>query len=107
MMWSGFLRSAERWPDRPALVAAGATLSYAQLREQAMAIAATLQACDVVGDPPLSAVLAYRSPTAFAGILGALLAGNGYVPLNPHFPYERTQLMLENAGCRSIIVDAQ
>jgi hypothetical protein len=27
-------------------------------------------------------VFGYRNPTAFAGVLGALLAGNAYVPLN-------------------------
>ena len=56
--------------------------------------------------PALSAVLAYRSPGAFAGVLGSLLAGYGYVPLNPNFPIERSGVMMEQAGCRSLIVDS-
>jgi amino acid adenylation domain-containing protein len=39
------------------------------------------------------------------GVLGSLLAGNGYVPLNRTFPVERTQVMLDRSECSSIIVD--
>ena len=59
----------------------------------------------IPAETPLTAVFAYRSPAAFIGVLGSLLAGNGYVPLNRTFPIERTQVMLERSGCRSIVVD--
>jgi hypothetical protein len=42
---------------------------------------------------------------AYAGVLGALLAGHGYVPLNRTFPVERTRIMLKRSMCRSIVVD--
>jgi len=51
-------------------------------------------------------VFAYRSTTAYAGVLASLLAGHGYVPLNRTFPAERTRTMLQRSGCRSLIVDA-
>lgn len=105
-LWAGFLGSAEAYPDRPAVVVEGKTLSYRQLHEIAWRVAATIQAHAEFSDPPLTAVFAYRSATAFAGILGSLLAGNGYVPLNRTFPTERTEVMFERSGCRSIIVDA-
>src|SRR6266542_1083042 len=54
---------------------------------------------------PLTAVFAYRSETAYAALLGALMAGHGYVPLNRTFPIDRTRLMLERSMCRSMIVD--
>ena len=104
-LWAGFLRSAERFPERPALVVADQALAYKDLREAACRIAATIQAHAESSDPRLTAVFAYRSPTAFAGVMGALLAGNGYVPLNRTFPAERTQLMFERSGSRSIVVD--
>jgi amino acid adenylation domain-containing protein len=50
-------------------------------------------------------VLAYRSATAFAGVLGVLLRGHGYVPLNPGFPPERTRLMLEHSEAEALVVD--
>lgn len=86
---SGFLRSAERFPARPAVVSAGGEVPYSELRDRAAAIAATLQgrraapAARKAGDPPLTAVLAERGPLAIEGILGALLSGHGYVPLSP------------------------
>jgi amino acid adenylation domain-containing protein len=93
-------------PTRPALVVDGHTLTYAELGETARRIAATLQRCTPDTTPPFTAVLAHRSHSAFAGILGALMAGHGYVPLNPSFPLGRTKQMLDSAGCRAIVVDA-
>jgi amino acid adenylation domain-containing protein len=105
-LWTGFMRSAERFPERPAVIVQGTSLSYRQLREAAIRIAASIQAHQEDSWTPLTAVFAHRSATAFAGVLGALLAGNGYVPLNRTFPATRTRLMFERSQCRSIIVDA-
>ena len=104
-LWSGFLRSSEKFADRPALFAGGKFLKYSELRAGACRVAATIQAHVDPSETTLTAVFAYRSPTAFIGVLGSLLAGNGYVPLNRTFPIERTQVMLERSGCRSIVVD--
>lgn len=54
---------------------------------------------------PLTAVFAYRSHTAYTGIIASLLAGHGYVPLNMNHPVEMTASMLARSGCRSVIVD--
>src|SRR6202049_3203270 len=104
-MWLGLLAPPEKLADRPALFAESKFLKYSELRETACRIAATIQAHLNPAETPLTAVFAYRSPTAFIGVLGSLLAGNGYVPLNRTFPIERTQVMLERSGCCSIIVD--
>lgn len=101
----GFLRSAERHGDRPALEVGSATLTYAELRDRAAAVAATLQRADRGAGPALTAVFAARSATAYAGVLGALMRGHGYVPLNPRHPTERSRAMLERSGCRTIVVD--
>jgi amino acid adenylation domain-containing protein len=104
---SGFGRSAETFPDRPALEVAGERLTYAELHERAASLSATLVRESPHGGPPLTAVFAYRSATAFAGVLAALMRGHGYVPLNHNFPPERSRLMLEHAGCEAIVVDAE
>lgn len=104
-LWAGFVQSAQRFSERPALVAEGQSLSYQELRALATRIATTIQEHPQFSQVALTAVFAYRTPTAFAGVLGALLAGNGYVPLNRTFPTERTEVMFERSGCRSIIVD--
>jgi amino acid adenylation domain-containing protein len=106
-LWTGFMRSAEQFPERPAVIVQGTSLSYRQLRETAIRIATCIQAHQEDSWTPLTAVFAHRSTTAFAGVLAALLAGNGYVPLNRTFPVTRTRLMFERSQCRSIIIDAE
>jgi amino acid adenylation domain-containing protein len=106
-LWSGFLRAAERFPERPALRANGVTLTYRELRESACRIAIAIQTYTPDSGTPLTAVFAYRTPVAFAGVLGSLLAGNGYVPLNRTFPVNRTRTMLERSECMSIVVDTE
>jgi amino acid adenylation domain-containing protein len=103
---SGFLRSAERFPDRPALQLADAALSYGELLARSAELANTLRLASVSGEPSLTAVFGHRSVTAYAGVLAALLRGHGYVPLNPSFPTDRTRSMLAHSQCRSVIVDA-
>ena len=104
-LWAGFIRSAERFPERPALSVQGKIITYQEMRELACRIAATIESHPEYSATLLTVVFAYRSPVAFAGVLGALLAGNGYVPLNRTFPLERTRTMLERSECQSIIVD--
>lgn len=103
---SGFLRSAERFPDRPALQVGDRTISYRELRDRAAAAAGTLLGEGPQGGPALTAVFGHRSLTIYAAVLAALLRGHGYVPLNPAFPIERTRRMLVHSDCRSIVADA-
>ena len=103
----GFLKSMEDFAERPAVEVSGKTLTYAQLFRKAASLAATLAMHQEEIEPPLTAVFAYRSETAFSGVLGALLRGHGYVPLNRMFPPNRTRTMLQRSGCRSMLVDAQ
>jgi len=80
-------------------------LTYAQLWERAARIAHSL---DERLDPaePLVALFASRSVTAYAGILGILATGRGYVPLNPRFPADRTLTMLGASGCKAVVLGA-
>jgi amino acid adenylation domain-containing protein len=104
-LWTGFIRSCEKFPERPA-IEVGGKLTYQELAQRAKRIAATIQTRLTSPQVPLTAVFAYRSETAYAAALGALMAGNGYVPLNRTFPVDRTRLMLEKSRCQSIVVDA-
>ncbi len=122
-----FLASADHHGERPALEVDGEQFSYAALRERATAIAATLQAAraehgvaraehgaartehGASGDSAssLTAVLVHRSVEGFAGILGALCSGHGYVPMLPSLPPARIALMLARAQTRELVVDRE
>jgi amino acid adenylation domain-containing protein len=99
----GFLGSLERFPDRMALVVEGQAVTYVNLYRTASKIANAIVGCDEESSP-LVAVLAHRSLTAYASVLGSLLAGKGYVPLNPKLPVERTRKMLHSSQCRTLVV---
>jgi amino acid adenylation domain-containing protein len=99
----GFLEAAERFPSRKALVVDGKSLSYGELRDRAASIAKTILDHERESFP-LAAVLASRSQTAYAGVLGILGAGKGYVPLNPKFPVDRTRKMLVLSRSRTLVV---
>jgi amino acid adenylation domain-containing protein len=103
---AGFFNWAKEAPARPALEVDGRTVTYGGLARRAGAIATALLDHDSNSEPPLTAVLGERSPTAFAGLLAALRRGHGYVPLNPHFPTRRNQAMLERSECRAVVVDS-
>jgi len=99
----GFLDSAERFASREALVVNDKTLSYRELRARTAAIARTILDRELESFP-LAAILASRSETAYAGVLGILGSGKGYVPLNPKFPVDRTRKMLVLSGSRVLVV---
>jgi amino acid adenylation domain-containing protein len=103
---TGFLRSVEAHALRPALEVGDAVHSYADLAGRASALAATICGYEP-GSQPVAAVYAYRSLTAYAGVLGSLMSGKGYVPLHPHFPVARTQDMLMLSGANVVIVGAE
>jgi len=100
---AGFLDAVDRWPDRPALELDGTVLTYAALYKRAASVAAALEHAEAT--PPLVAVFAHRSVTAYVGVLGALLSSGGYVPLNRTFPPARTRAMLVRSGARAVVAD--
>jgi amino acid adenylation domain-containing protein len=103
---SGFLTVSERFPERAALAIDGQEITYAELRDRASAIASTLVEREPGGGPLLTAVMAGRSIGTFAAILGILLRGHGYVPVNRRYPAVRNREILERSGCRALVVDS-
>jgi amino acid adenylation domain-containing protein len=101
---SGFFAHAETSPEAPALVVRGQTISYGQLAQRARTWAQAL--LDLAGGPVARVgVFAYRSETAYTGVLAALAAGGAFVPLNLNFPPEKTAAMIQQAQLDVIIVD--
>jgi amino acid adenylation domain-containing protein len=105
-----FLAVAQRFPQRPCVWAAGETLTYAGLRDRATAVASHILraggAADDLAARPI-AVFAYRTPEAYAAVMGTLLAGCLYAPLNPRYPAERNRAILDCAGAVIMLVDAR
>lgn len=98
-------------PQSLALACEGQELSYAELAEQARRIAAVLTASPgwrrgSDGALPRVGILASRSITACAGLLGSAWAGGSYVPIGLKCPEERIIAILEQCQAAALIVDA-
>ena len=86
-LWSGFfVYSSAQFAERPAVIAEKRTLSYRELRDSALSLAATIQARPDPAATPLTAIFRLSQPYGLRRRSGSLLAGNGYVPLESNVP---------------------
>ncbi len=81
------------------------TLTYAQLAAAVASVAAELRSRGVGGGSRVG-VLLDRSIHLLPGLLGVLEAGAAYVPLDPIYPRERLQYMLDDAAVACVLVDS-
>lgn len=95
----GFFRQAERQPDAPAVFASSGDLSYAQLRDQALAVATALRAAGVAAGDTI-AVLGPKTAEQIPALLGILSVGGAYLPIGADQPRDRAERILESAGVR-------
>ena len=92
-------------PDRIAVACGNRQLSYAELKAASESLAAHLRQSGIRrGD--LVAVCMERSVEMSLALLAIWKAGAAYVPLDPHFPQARLDLILEDAAPRTIITEA-
>ena len=59
-----------------------------------------------VPDTPIG-LYVERSSEMLIGILGILLAGGAYVPIDPAYPEERVKYILEDAGIKQLVTQSQ
>ncbi|MFQ3244132.1 MAG: amino acid adenylation domain-containing protein [Arenicella sp.] len=83
-------------PDKVAVVYQDETLSYQQLYDKSHALALYLQSLGVEPDS-LVGLCVERSSEMMVGILGILLAGGAYLPLDPAYPDDRLAYMLQDS----------
>jgi len=84
-------------PMAVAVVFEDKELTYGELDEQTNRLAHYLRARGV-GRETLVPICIERSLNMIVGILGILKAGGAYVPVDPEYPRERIQYMIENTG---------
>ncbi len=85
---------AVEWGDR--------RLTYKQLWARSEQIAAALRKEDL-GPLPMVGVMVERSADMVAVLLGVWRAGAAYVPLDPAYPTERLDYMVEHSGMRVLL----
>ncbi|MEU1672579.1 AMP-binding protein [Streptomyces roseifaciens] len=99
-----FLRGLALSPDRPAVRAGKAALTYRELHERALALAGSLLS-GLPERPQAIGVLAGKGLSAYPAVLAGLYTGITTVPLQPAFPALRTRQMIEASGVGALIAD--
>ncbi|WP_167532717.1 amino acid adenylation domain-containing protein [Streptomyces alboniger] len=91
-----FAAQAARTPDRTAVVFEGTELTYAELDQRAARLARLL-AEQGAGPETCVAVVLPRSETLVVTLLAVLRTGAAYLPVDPGYPAERIQYLLDDA----------
>ena len=99
-----FLRIATSQPQSVAVLSSKGQLSYEELLRRAIVVAQALRGHGVARGVLVGIVLP-RSVESLLAVLGTLLAGGAYVPIDPDYPVERQRFLLADSEV-SVVVTA-
>lgn len=99
----GFFRQVQRRPDAPAVFASSGDLSYAQLRDQALAVGLALRGAGVVAGDTV-AVMGPKTAEQVPALLGILAIGAVYLPIGVDQPRDRAERILTSGAVRVALV---
>ncbi len=91
-----------RTPDHVAIACAGEQVTYAELDARANVLALELRQRGV-GPDVLVGIRMERSLELIVALLGVLKAGGAYLPLDPTYPQERLQFIIDDAKPKVIL----
>lgn len=102
LLQDGFCANVKLYPDAPALISAGRQFTYQDLADHAAAVQQALvnRGCHR-GDNV--AVVLEKGLWQIASVLGILLAGGVYLPIDVSQPRARRDTMLKDSGTRFIV----
>jgi amino acid adenylation domain-containing protein/non-ribosomal peptide synthase protein (TIGR01720 family) len=101
-----FEAQVERTPEAIALVFGEQRLSYRELNQRANQLAHHLRRLGV-GPNVLVGLFLERSLEMVVGLYGILKAGGAYVPVDPEYPVDRVQFMIEDAAPAVLLIQAR
>jgi amino acid adenylation domain-containing protein len=96
-MLTFFEERAACCPNEVAVLFEDDSLTYSELNAQANALA-TLLRSKGVGRGSIVAMMLHRSFEMMVGILGIWKAGGAYLPIDPEYPKDRIEYMLEDSN---------
>lgn len=99
----GFFRHAQAYPDAPAVVGSAGTLTYGQLRDRVLTVAAALDVAGVRRADAV-AVLGPKNEEQVIALLAITALGAVYVPVGVDQPDERARRILASGSVRMALV---
>ncbi len=101
-----FEEQVARTPDNIAVVYESKQLTYRELNEKANQLARVLQEKGVKPES-IVGLMVDRSLDMIVSIMAILKAGGAYLPIDPEYPQERIEYMLEDSEAQLLIIDKQ
>ena len=92
-----FEKQVELTPNNPALTFHNTTLTFKELNEYANSLA-YLIAQKNINKNTIIPIISYRSIEVIVGILAILKSGNAYLPIDPDYPQERIDYILNDCN---------
>ncbi len=102
-----FRATVEQAADEPAVDAGNGVLTYAELAEAADELAAELNAHGIGRGDKVGVRVSCGTTDLYVAILGILLAGAAYVPVDVDDPDERARLVFDEADVAAIVGNDQ
>ena len=102
LLHGGLEANAMAHREKLAVAAGGRALTYAQLNRAANRLARCLLAAGAKPNQ-LIAILHDKGVEQVVAVFGILTSGAAYVPVDPRWPQERIQFLLENTGANIVV----
>ncbi len=99
-----FEQWAQKAPDKTALIACDREYTYRELNEAANMLAHSLLEKGVKREARIPFLL-HRDSRVLVAMLGILKAGCCYIPVDPDYPIDRINHVLEDSGAEFILTD--
>ncbi|GFN33044.1 non-ribosomal peptide synthetase [Paenibacillus xylaniclasticus] len=97
-----FEEQVERTPDHIAIVCEAEQLTYRELNTRANRMAHRLRSQGVLPESVIG-IMVEPSISMIIGVLGVLKAGGAFLPIDPSYPMERVNYMLNNGNSQYLL----
>lgn len=97
-----FEEQVEKTPDSIALVFGNEQLTYRELNERANSLANYLRN-KKIGRNDIVGIMVNRSLEMIVSILAVLKSGACYIPIDPEYPQDRIEYMLDNSNSKMLL----
>jgi amino acid adenylation domain-containing protein len=100
-----FEEQVAKRPDHIAIVLEDSELSYRELHERAHGLARVLVEKYQIKPQEIVGLMVDRNEWSIIGLMGILMAGGAYLPVDPFYPETRIDYMLTDSGCRVLLTE--
>ncbi|MDO5555172.1 MAG: amino acid adenylation domain-containing protein [Clostridia bacterium] len=101
-----FENQVSKSPDDIAVVFENKSLTYKELNEKVNSFANYLKEKNI-GKNDIVGLCVNRSLEVVIGMLGVLKAGAAYLPIDPEYPRDRIEYMLNDSNCKLIFIQKE